>query len=155
MKRKQQMNKLVRIASGVLLCAYLMFISWRMFFYAFGSYYRSYSVLPEYNLIPFKTIASLIINYRYYEFEVWVYNLFGNLVAFIPLGILLPVVLNIKRKLAATLVFSLVFLIAAETAQLVFSVGVFDVDDIILNMTGVLSGFMVYMFISKLNNKAE
>ena len=145
------MYKLVRLASCMLLCVYLVFIAWRMFFYAYGSYYRTYSVLPEYNLIPFKTILGLIINYRYYEFEVWIYNLFGNLAAFIPLGLLLPVILGIKRKLAVTLAFSMLFLLMAETAQLVFRVGVFDIDDIILNMIGVLAGYMLYKLISRLN----
>lgn len=150
MERKRLMNVLIRIVSSVLLCAYLVFIAWRMFFYAYGSYYRTYSSLPEYNLIPFKTISSLIVNFRYYEFEVWVYNLFGNIAAFLPLGILWPAVLGAKHKLLFTLLFSLTFLLMAETAQLVFRVGVFDIDDIILNMIGVLSGYMIYKLVSKL-----
>lgn len=149
MNKKLRLHRFIRIISGLLLCAYLMFISWRMFFYAYGSYYRSYSILPEYNLIPFKTISNLIANYRYYEFEVWVYNLFGNLVAFMPLGILLPAALGTKRRLRITLLFSLVFLIAAETAQLVYRVGVFDIDDIILNMISVLSGYTIYKLLLK------
>lgn len=150
MNSKHPLIGFIRIAACMLLCAYLMFISWRMFFYAYGSYYRSYSILPEYNLIPFKTIVNLIVNYKYYEFDVWLYNLFGNIAAFMPLGFLLPVVLGTKRKLAATVVFSMVFLLAAETAQLVFRVGVFDIDDIILNMAGVISGYMVYILLVRL-----
>lgn len=149
MKQNKHRNRFIRIASCMLLCAYLMFISWRMFFYAYGSYYRSRSILPEYNLIPFKTILSLIISCKYYELDVWVYNFFGNIAAFMPLGILLPVALGIKRNLAATLVFSTLFLLSAETAQLIFRVGVFDIDDIILNMIGVLSGYMIHLLLVK------
>jgi len=141
----------IRTMACMLLCAYLMFIAWRMFFYAYGSYYRSYSALPEYNVIPFKTILSLIVNFKYYELDVWIYNLFGNIAAFVPLGFLLPAVLGTKRKLAATVIFSLIFLLTAETAQLVFRVGVFDIDDIILNMMGVLSGYMIYTLVLRLN----
>lgn len=122
-----------------------------MFFHAYGAYYRSYSAAPEYNLIPFKTITSLIINFRYYELEVWIYNLFGNVAAFMPLGFLLPVVLGAERKLQATVIYSLILLLAAETAQLVFRVGVFDVDDIVLNMLGVLVGYMLYKVLLKLS----
>ncbi len=152
MNSKHSLYRLIRIISGMLLFAYMIFISWRLFFYAFGSYYRSYSTLPEYNLIPFKTIKNLIVNYRYFEFEVWIYNLFGNIAAFIPFGLLQPVVLGVKRKFAATIGFSLLFLLAAETAQLVFRVGVFDVDDLILNMVGVIMGYFGYRFISRINN---
>lgn len=149
MNNKQLKTGFIRFAAGMLLCAYLLFISWRMFFYAYGSYYRTYNVLPEYNLVPFKTIASLIINFRYYELEAWIYNLFGNVAAFMPLGLLLPVVLGVKRRFAAVIGFSTVFLMAAETAQLLFRVGVFDVDDIILNMLGVISGYAIYILLRR------
>lgn len=151
MNKKHSLIAFVRIMACMLLCAYLMFISWRMFFYAYGSYYRSYSALPEYNLIPFKTILNLIVNFKYYELDVWIYNLFGNIAAFMPLGLLLPAVLGTKRKLAATVAFSMAFLLAAETAQLVFRVGVFDIDDVILNMIGVAAGYLIYTRIVRLN----
>lgn len=151
MNSKHQLSGFIRILACMLLCAYLMFISWRLFFYAYGGYYRSYSALPEYNLIPFKTITSLIVDFRYYELDVWIYNLFGNIAAFMPLGILIPIILSTKRKLVATIVFSIVILLIAETAQFIFKVGVFDVDDIILNMIGVVSGYMVYKFLLNLN----
>jgi len=122
-----------------------------MFFHAYGTYYRSYSAAPEYNLIPFKTITSLIVNFKYYELEVWIYNLFGNVGAFLPLGFLLPAALGAGRKLPTTMIYSLIFLLAAETAQLAFRVGVFDVDDIILNMIGVLIGYTLYKAILRLN----
>lgn len=136
MKRK-------KIIAGILLCAYLTFIVRRLFFHAYGSYYRSYGLLPQYNLVPFKTIMSLIRNYKYYEFDVWIYNFFGNIAAFVPLGLLLPAVFSFERRFASTLVFSALFLLAAEAAQLILRVGVFDVDDIILNMIGVVSGYVI------------
>lgn len=150
MTDRHQLHRLAKTFAFMLLCTCLVFICWRLFFYAYGSYYRSYTTLPEYNLIPFKTILSLIVNYKYYEFDVWVYNFFGNIAAFMPLGILLPIVLETKRKFAATIIISTTFLIVAETAQFIFRVGVFDIDDIILNMIGVLSGYMIYILLLKL-----
>lgn len=151
MSSKHQLLGFIRVSACMLLCAYLMFISWRLFFYAYGDYYRSYSALPEYNLIPFKTIISLIVDYRHYKLDAWIYNLFGNIAAFMPLGILVPIVLSTKRRFRSTVIFSLTFLAAAETAQLVFRVGVFDVDDIMLNMTGVMLGYMIYKLLLRLN----
>lgn len=155
MKSKNQLYGLIRIILVMLLFAYVMFISWRMFFYAYGSYYRSYSALPEYNLIPFKTLLSLIVNFEYYELDVWIYNLFGNIAAFVPFGLLLPAVFNVKKKFAVTILLSLIFLLGAETAQLIFRVGVFDVDDLILNMTGVILGYLIYIAISRINKIKE
>ncbi|HCJ56493.1 MAG TPA: hypothetical protein DHV55_03235 [Clostridiaceae bacterium] len=73
-----------------LLVLYLVLLSWRMFFYAYSNFYR----IPggrayQYNLVPLKTIYSLIASYSRYGFTVWAYNLFGNIVVFMPLGFLL------------------------------------------------------------------
>ena len=95
------------------------------------------------------------MNYKYYELEVWIYNLFGNLAAFAPLGFLLPFVLGAGKKLSATVICSFVLLMLAETAQLVFRVGVFDIDDIILNMAGVLGGYILYRLVWKKRMKVE
>ena len=39
---------------------------------------------------------------------------------------------------------------AAELAQQLLNVGVFDIDDILLNLVGVVLGFVSYMCVSKL-----
>ena len=151
MSREKRPYAYLRAMASMLLCAYFLFMSRRMFFYAYGSYYRSFNALPEYNLIPFRTIENLIVNYKYYELDAWIYNLFGNVAAFMPLGFLLPIVSGAKKKLRVTVLLSFALLLMAEAAQLIFRVGVFDVDDIILNMLGVIFGYMVYIMISRVN----
>ncbi len=74
--------------------------------------------------------------------EAVVTNLFGNIFAFSPFGFMIPIVINKKkaffRAVFATSFFSLVI----ETSQLIMKVGVFDVDDLLMNTVG---GLMVML----------
>lgn len=137
------------ILPSLILLMYLSFLAWRMFFYAFGSYYRATSNTPEYNLIPFKTISSYINEFTNYGFTVWAYNLFGNIVVFTPLGFLLPFVLRKNKSAVMVLFTALCVILLAETLQLILRIGVFDIDDIILNLIGCLAGYMIYAAMKK------
>ena len=57
---------------------------------------------------------------------------------------MIPIVINKKkaffRAVFATSFFSLVI----ETSQLIMKVGVFDVDDLLMNTVGGLIGYMIY-----------
>jgi len=63
-------------------------------------------------------------------------NLLGNLLPFIPFGFLLPIAY--PRIKAFFKVFAVLFI---EIFQYMTRLGSFDIDDIILNMVGVLSGY--------------
>ena len=68
-------------------------------------------------------------------------NLLGNLLPFIPFGFLLPIAYpRIKAFFKVFLVgmFAVLFI---EIFQYMTRLGSFDIDDIILNMVGVLSGY--------------
>ena len=134
----------------VTLVLYLSFLAWRMFFHAFTGYYRTASKVYEYNLIPFKTIIGYIKGFHNYNFDVWVYNLFGNVAVFIPLGFLLPFILRKNRSISKVLLISFLIILFAETMQLVFQVGVFDVDDILLNLVGCIIGYSIFRLINRI-----
>lgn len=70
-------------------------------------------------------------------------NLFGNLLIFIPFGMLLRIALRRKalRLLGAAAV-SFAASLALECSQALFGIGTFDVDDLILNTAGGLFGAM-------------
>ena len=93
------------------------------------------------NFIPFKTIK-MYIEYadRLNSFE----NLAGNILAFIPFGLMFPIVRARKKGFADVLLNALVFVIGIEVFQLFSAFGAFDVDDIILNCFGVILGYIVY-----------
>lgn len=98
--------------------------------------------LGKANFLPFKTIR-MYIEYsdRLNSFE----NLAGNILTFIPFGMLFPL-LNAQRSgflhVAAN---ALVLTLGIEIFQLISGFGAFDVDDIILNCFGVVLGYIVYV----------
>ncbi|GKU76982.1 VanZ family protein [Paenibacillus sp. L3-i20] len=96
-----------------------------------------------YNFVPFDTIWRYIEHRDHFNFDIWFKNLFGNLILFIPIGMFLPL-LNRKFKRSFSMIVSCIFLIAiVEVSQMLFKVGSFDVDDIILNTTGAWLGLLL------------
>lgn len=75
-------------------------------------------------------------------------HLFGNVLAFIPLGIFIPVLMGNKLLAGASvLVLSLLLSLAYEVTQLLTGMGVFDVDDLILNTAGGIFGYVLFALV--------
>ncbi|MEC2075262.1 VanZ family protein [Metabacillus fastidiosus] len=82
----------------------------------------------------------------------WIYA-FGNIAAFIPFGILIPLLYRVSfRKFISLFVLSILFL---ETMQTLTYLGSFDIDDVISNTLGAAIGFYAYKvgFSSKITYK--
>ncbi|RYY18037.1 MAG: VanZ family protein [Chitinophagaceae bacterium] len=94
------------------------------------------------NLVPFTTIM-LFIKSRLAMRDI-VGNLLGNILGFIPFGILVPMLYRqmaaFKQIILAALGLSLIF----EIIQLVLVLGSFDVDDLLLNTIGAGIGYYIY-----------
>ncbi|AWV36349.1 hypothetical protein BSK49_07005 [Paenibacillus odorifer] len=76
-------------------------------------------------------------------------NLVGNLLAFIPFGILVPMLLSQKVRLFRRVFFlSLALSFCFEFTQLVLYIGTFDVDDLILNTGGGVAGYCIYRLLT-------
>ena len=113
------------------------------------------------NFIPFKTIIEYVQHFITKDIpaKIVYVNLFGNIIAFIPMGIIVPELrkgLNSGRKVLS---FSLKIIISIEVIQLLLFVGTFDIDDVILNGTGVIIGYLLNIqcwkllgMLMKLNN---
>lgn len=93
------------------------------------------------NLTLFKTIRMYI---RYYDRINGFDNLFGNVLAFMPLGVLIPVSFPGIDRFWIVLLYSFWLSLCIELFQLVSHFGVFDVDDILLNTLGGVLGFLVF-----------
>lgn len=102
----------------------------------------------QYNLELFAEIRRFIIHYRYFTLEELVTNLFGNIFAFSPYGYLLPFIRKKKTGFFAVLCSTFCFSLTIETMQLVFKLGVFDVDDLLLNTVGGIIGYSIF-FVGK------
>ena len=97
------------------------------------------------NFVPFHTIKLYI---RMLPDTLAMLNLVGNVAGFVPLGYLVPLVFKKHSSFFKTLVFGLLFILFIEIIQLLTGLGEFDVDDIILNMLGVLLGNIAYKVIN-------
>ena len=148
MKDKDR-KKLLRRLEILLFAAYLAMLCYFLFFAEnMGRTFteRTY----HYNLMLFREIKRFWV-YRH-SLGTWsvMLNLVGNVVAFIPLGMLLPRLFEKSRKFLPTVFFCFEFSLCVEIIQLVFKVGSFDVDDILLNTAGGVLGYLFYkIFVAK------
>lgn len=143
-------SSLVLFLSWIVFLSYVLFMINRLFYHAYSGYTRSAFVQVEYNLIPFNTIMNYIRNYDHFNLDIWLYNLFGNVAAFMPLGFFLPLLfLSMKRFLACTFT-ACAASFAVELLQIGFRVGSFDVDDILLNTLGGCLGFGIWYVIARI-----
>lgn len=71
-------------------------------------------------------------------------NLFGNVLLFVPLGFLVPLISNRRWTGLKTAIAAVVLVSSIEVYQLISKTGVFDVDDFILNWFGVFLGWLLY-----------
>lgn len=84
---------------------------------------------------PFKTIISQL---KYGSINEIIRNIIGNLCLFIPLSFLLILKDNKYKNILRQTVILLPSILMTEILQMITNVGVFDIDDIILNYLGVL-----------------
>jgi len=117
----------------VLIMFNLLFVRHR-YFGSGGGYGYSY------NLTPFKTIIAYINDYREYNSTIAFKNLAGNIVLFIPIGVIFPLLFKPLLRFIRFTVFTAVLIILVELSQMLLRVGSFDIDDVILNTFGAVIG---------------
>lgn len=89
------------------------------------------------NLELFRTIKMQINHIR----EEWaIKNLLGNTIPFIVYGVLYE--LAFKQKIIKAMLINLNLVVLIEIIQLVFIIGTFDIDDILLNTLCIFLGVM-------------
>jgi glycopeptide antibiotics resistance protein len=104
------------------------------------------------NLIPFKTILYYLKGYN--GFLIAFINIIGNIIALVPLGFLLPFIFTkINWKKIILIAISTGFII--EITQAILHIGIFDIDDVILNALGVIIGFWKFKIFSNFSKKNQ
>lgn len=96
----------------------------------------------RYNLVPFKEIERFWI----YRQELGVhsfFNLAGNILGFMPAGFFIPMLWEEKKGFLFTVSVTFQMSLTVEVLQLLFRVGSFDVDDLILNTLGGILGYFL------------
>jgi glycopeptide antibiotics resistance protein len=97
------------------------------------------------NIIPFRTMSSSLFHTQY---SVEIPTLIYNVIAFFPLGFLLPCIMAKARTLKAALIGGLIVSLTFELAQLVAVLGSADIDDVLLNVAGVAVGYTLFRLAS-------
>lgn len=101
------------------------------------------------NLVPFTIIKNLIETNFYYEY---VFFFFGNILIFMPLGVLIPAITKNKAK-PFLYFFPFVVSIGIEVSQLLLGNGHPEIDDVILNASGYFIGYLLKIFADRIINK--
>lgn len=97
----------------------------------------------NYNLIPFNSIGEQLSHFS----EGWArFNLMGNVIPFIPFGVLVPMISEKANSFIRVLFIGMGFVLFVEVFQFFTRLGSFDVDDVILNMFGILTGYLIVWF---------
>ena len=95
---------------------------------------------PSFNFIPFKGFADSSSHY------------IQSFIIYIPLGLLLPTLWKQFQPLWKTFSYILLFSILIEISQIfcLASTAVTDVTDVIMNMTGAMVGYCIFLLIKNL-----
>lgn len=117
-----------------------------------GKSYREL-LLSNMNIVPFYTIdnyLNVIFHYPQSKyFSHCIVNMVGNIVLFLPFGWLIPMSFSRLRRFFPYIATCIVSICAVEFVQLLTLLGSFDVDDIILNIAGMVTGYLVYLCFRK------
>lgn len=107
--------------------------------------FARYNFVYGYNIVPFRSIFEI---FQFGSFYSIVINIFGNLLVFMPLEYFMIELFNVN-KFSKNLFISFITIFLIEIFQFIFRVGVFDVDDLILCVTGMMLFYIKYSKIKK------
>jgi glycopeptide antibiotics resistance protein len=103
------------------------------------------------NFIPFKTLIHYLGCIK--SSGVAKVNILANIVAFAPMGFLMPILLKKLQNGINVSIVSFIVSLLFELTQLILSIGEFDIDDIILNVLGAILGYLLFKVFSHLASK--
>jgi glycopeptide antibiotics resistance protein len=100
------------------------------------------------NFVPLKTIQLYIDSYGLINRDIIINNLFGNVLLFTPLGMLMKLYFVKRPRVWALFLMGVLLSFSFEIMQYISGVGVADIDDVILNAFGLALGLPVGMIIN-------
>ena len=128
----------------------LMFTTFRNTYFPWQLNFNFSRPISDANFIFLKETWKLV--YAQSELDFF-YNSLGNILCFIPLGFLTPIVFSKKENFLKILVAGILFSVLIETLQFLLATGVSDIDDVFFNTIGVVIGYFFYRIGKKIYNK--
>jgi len=136
---KTEDKKKIRKISQIIIFIYYIILLFNMVIFA------RYNSVSSYNLIPFKSIIEIFNNGNLYSIII---NIFGNLLIFMPLEYFLIELFKLN-KFSVNSIISFFIILIIEIFQLIFKVGVFDIDDLIICTLGMILFYILYKKIKR------
>lgn len=114
-------------------------------FQSINNYLRHMSNFGIINMDSFHYLPFGLLHFAINVFTVSFKNLLGNVLLFVPFGLILPTFFT-KKRFLRTFIYAFIFSTAIEMIQFIFLTSRrADVDDIILNVMGGILGYVVYL----------
>ncbi len=136
------MKKTSHAALWTLFSLYCLILLYLLFAQRWGSGFRSL------NLVPIRTLRQMFLaarlglrNHNGFFIRLWVVNVLGNVLVFIPVGLFLPGLWAGFRSFWRFLACTVGLIGAVELSQFALRLGSCDIDDLILNVLGAALGF--------------
>lgn len=146
--KKKNRNYLLAI-----LTCYFVVVFWLLFLQVGSTDRAAYFDSRNIHIIPFESTFNsikLALNnnfatpHKQHHRYITLRNLAGNILLFLPWGFLAPLLFSRFQKIINILSSTTVFSLTGEIIQFIFVVGVADIDDILLNLFGAVTGFWLY-----------
>lgn len=150
---KKETKRRIRSAG---MCLFVLYMATLVYFLFFAeSYGRAGDIAREYryNLELFEEITRFWVYRKDVGTLAMALNLFGNVIGFIPFGYILPIINPRLQNCLLVTVSGFSLSLCVETVQLVFRVGCFDVDDLVLNTLGAFLGYVFFWICNGIRRK--
>lgn len=125
---------------GILWVIFLLYIGVLLRITVFRSSFGSYALCShgQIELVPFVGLIQILHN----SVPMFLYLFVGNLIWFVPLGVMVPVLTKARKS---TILWGLGLSLYIEVSQYIFGTGVSEVEDLILNTAGTGIGYLIYL----------
>ena len=144
-------EKKIQTVTYILLVAYFIFLLSTIFYTKLfcGNTFPEKNLF--YNIKPFSSIieAIYLVLSKTQNFTYFIDYVILDFILFLPLSLLLPILFPKKITTRNFIIICLLISLIKELLQLIFNTGIFDVDDIILNVFGAYLFFLVFKRIKR------
>lgn len=141
---RNETKKKIRIIGWILFIIYILLLIYFLFLseeYGRKDFaQRDY----QYNLVLFQEIRRFWVYRERVGYLAAFLNLAGNVIGFLPFGFILPVIGKRMKNGFLVTVCGFCLSLFVESMQLIFKMGSFDVDDLLLNTLGTVLGYLAF-----------